>query len=120
MNSVESFIDQIKRHLDESCETIDARTSVMIARARVTAIQEGTKRRTLWFWPALGLATAAPVLLAVVIAFHWALPKPAPDQVEVLEIVSSGKDLELFRDIELYQNLEFYSWLAENIDTPEG
>jgi hypothetical protein len=114
MNREQDLVDQIKRHLDESVEDIDAQTAAKIAAARAKALREGTKRRILWRWPAIGLATAAAGLLAFMITSRTVPPQLTAEHRELLEIIASEKNLELI------QNLEFYSWLAENRDPLGG
>jgi hypothetical protein len=108
MSREKDLIDHIKRHLDESVADLDAPTAARIAVARATALREGTKRRLVWRWPAVGLATAAAGLLAFMITSRSVPPQLTAEHREVLEIIASEKNIELF------ENLEFYAWLAEN------
>ncbi|MGO9177425.1 MAG: hypothetical protein ACLQED_14995 [Desulfobaccales bacterium] len=114
MNREPDMIDHIKRHLDESVEDLDALTTAKIAAARATALREGTQKRLPWRWPAIGLATAAVVFLALMSTFRSAPPTLTAEQREVLAIIASEKNLEFFKD------LKFYAWLEKNRDVMKG
>lgn len=114
MNREQDLIDHIKLHLDESVEDLDAHTTARIAAARATALREGTQKRLPWRWPAIGLATAAVVFLALMSTFRSAPPPLTAEQREVLAIISSEKNLEFFKD------LGFYAWLEKNRDVMKG
>ncbi len=73
MNRESDLIDHIKRHLDESVEDLDALATAKIAAARATALQEGTRKRLPWRWPAIGLAAAAVAFLALIEHFPFGL-----------------------------------------------
>ncbi|MGA7577793.1 MAG: hypothetical protein ACLQUW_09865 [Desulfobaccales bacterium] len=114
MNREPDLIDQIKHHLDESAENLDPVTTAKIAAARAHALQEGAPKRFLWRWPALGLATAAAVLLVLMSTFRSGPPPLTPEQREVLAMLSSEKNLSFFKD------LKFYTWLEKNRDVMKG
>lgn len=114
MNREPDLIDHIKRHLDESVEDLDALTTAKIATARATALQEGAPKRLPWRWPAIGLVSAAAVVLALMSTFRSAPPPLTAEQREVLAILSSDKNPEFFK------NLEFYAWLEKNRDVMKG
>ncbi len=114
MNREKDLIDHIKRHLDESVEDIDAPTAARIAVARATALREGTKRRLVWYWPAVGVATAAAVLLAFMITFRSVPPQLTAEHQEELKVIASEQNMEF------YENLDFYAWLAENREALKG
>src|SRR5208337_1573651 len=114
MNRESDLIDHIKRHLDESVEDLDALATAKIAAARATALQEGTRKRLPWHWPAIGLATAAVAFLAFMSTFRSASPPLTAEQREVLAIISSDKNPKFFK------NLEFYAWLEKNHEVMKG
>jgi len=114
MSQEKELIGHIRRLLDESAEDIEAATAARLAQARSRALGEVTKRRILWRWPALGLATAAAAILAFMMTFRAAPPQLTAEHREVLEIFASGQNLELYR------NLEFYAWLSKNRDVLKG
>jgi len=114
MSQEKELIGHIRRLLDESAEDIEAATAARLALARSRALQEETKRRIPWRWPALGLATAAAGILAFMMIFRAAPPPLTAEHREVLEIITSGQNLELYR------NLEFYAWLAKNREVLKG
>ncbi len=114
MNREKDLIDHIKRHLEESVEDLDALTAVKIAAARATALREGTPKRISWRWPAIGFATAVAVSLALMSTFRSAPPPLTAEHREALAIISSEKDMELFKD------LKFYAWLEKNRDVLKG
>ena len=114
MNRDQDLIHQIKRHLDESVEDLDALTATKIAAARTQALQAGTPKRLPWRWPAIGLATAVAVFLALMSTFRSAPPPLTAEHREALAIIASEKNLELLK------NLEFYTWLEKNRDVLKG
>lgn len=97
--------------LDESAASLDAATASRLNRARQRALEQRTRTTRPWWLPA-GAATAASLLLAVVVANHLSVPVTAPSPPEV--VAGSGDDAELIAaddDLDLAQDLEFYAWL---------
>ncbi len=114
MNRKSDLCDDIKRHLDASLEDLDGLTTAKIAAARARALEAGKRKRLPWRWPALGLATAAVVFLALMSTFRSVPPPATAEQREVLAMISSEKNLEFFMD------LKFYAWLEKNRDVMKG
>ena len=97
------FVAAVRRELDAQADGLDELTLARLhaARRRALAVRPaGARRRS----AAFGLATAAAVLLAVLL---WQSPSAPPVPSEDWDIVVTGDDMELM------ENYEFYEWLDE-------
>jgi len=101
-----AFIAKAKSVLEESAQDLNGEVERRLRQTRYRAL-EVRPRPFRWLVPASGFAAVSVVALAI--SLWWAQPsRHAPVQnVEDLEILASGENLELFDD------LEFYHWLAE-------
>ncbi len=97
----ERFVNAVRQHLDAQADGLDARTVARLQAARRHALDAHRAGVQRW-WPAFGVASAAAVLLALLL---WQSTPAPPLSLEDWEIVVSGDDLDL---IEEY---EFYEWL---------
>ena len=100
----QEFLRQVRQHLDQHAETLDAPTAARLRAARERALDASPRPGLRWL-PVTGLATAAAAVLAVLIWQHGItdLPLSAQDW----DMLASGEELELFED------WEFYAWLEE-------
>lgn len=96
-----AFVEQIRRQLDSQAEQLDELTIARLRAARLRALASAPPQRRLWL-PAIGGATLAAALLAVVL---WQAPPELPGPFEALDIVASSEELEMIED------LDFYDWL---------
>ena len=96
-----AFVGQIKQQLDQHADSLDELTSARLKAARLRALEAAPRAKKLWV-PAFGTATAAAVMLAVLL---WQNPPDMPGTFEELDIIASGEDLELIEE------LDFYDWL---------
>src|SRR5262249_12072920 len=104
----EPWVDDARRLLDASAQSLDAATLSRLNRARQAALAQRRPRVRGWL-PALGLAgSAAAVLLAVAL---WAPQHRG--EAPGLHAPVAAMDSENAADdsLEFYQNLEFYAWL---------
>ena len=95
------FVEQVKQQLDQQADQLDELTAAKLKAARLRALEAASRPRKLWV-PAFGTATAAAVMLAVLL---WQSPSELPGPFEELDIIASGEDLELIED------MDFYDWL---------
>lgn len=99
------LLKQVKQHLNESVEQLDAATLSQLNQARQQALQ---LRRVTWSWPkpvmALG-ATAA--MLTLTVSLLWTPTMQNSLAMEDLPMLTASEDMEL------YQELEFYQWLTD-------
>lgn len=110
----EGFERRAREAFDESVAALDAQTRARLNHARQAALGE---RRIPQRWSWRGWAPAGAFAMAILAAvLLWRAPDDAaPPQVveggaaevDVVEIVASGEDLELASE-----DLEFYEWLA--------
>jgi anti-sigma-K factor RskA len=108
----ERWLKQVREHLDSEARDLDATTASRLNRARQRALDAQPAASQRWRWPAVGLATAAALMLAVVIQSRNAeAPLPAPvastQAVDDLDLLAGTEDLEMI------ENLEFYAWLEQ-------
>lgn len=136
MNDKNDLIKDITDHLDKSIEAFEPEILSRIRTARYNALEKKHPGFMQWAFPAGGIAVAAIALFVAVNLFTGSensssppivvdrpidTPEPdkentlpvknieiEPDQIELVEILSSDEQLDLF------ENLEFYAWLAEN------
>lgn len=101
----DELLTQIRQHLDESSDHLDAATLSRLNQARQQAQQVGQATRR-WPKPVMALgATAASVTLMV--SLLWTPVAHNSLVMEDLPMLTASEDLEL------YQELEFYEWLAD-------
>ena len=113
----QQFVEQAKRHFDESVDNLDAATRSKLNRGRQQALAELDRGGIRWLeWaPATGVAAAA-VLAVVLWTGNDSANDMEPGTVADIEILLTEDSLEMLED------LEFYSWieLDEDSDTPGG
>jgi len=104
----QSWLADVRAHLDDSTQSLDAATLSRLNQARHAALAARTRSRRAWWLPAAGLAASCVLVLAVVAWYPVAhLAAPA------MPAHSTAADAEIAADdgIEFYQDLEFYAWL---------
>jgi len=100
----QSWIADVRSHLDESTQAFDAATLSRLNQARQSALATRSRGLRSWWLPAAGVAASCALVLAVVAWYPSAhLAGPA----------ATVPDAEIAADdgIEFYQDLEFYAWL---------
>jgi hypothetical protein len=106
-----SFLKKVKHSLDQGEDDIPAETLSRLHRIRQEALQSQKKesnRGIKWIpTPYPTLATAAMVLLAVLLFFPGDREPTPFNPIDDLEILASKNK------IEFYEDLDFYAWLAE-------
>ena len=98
------FVTRAREQLDRYAEDTDELTRARLAAIRKRALEQAARPAYRWL-PATGLATAAALLLAVLL---W--QQHAGDLQGVQEdwdILAAGEELELIEE------LEFYDWLEQ-------
>ena len=110
-DSENSFLKKVKHSLDQGEENIPAETLSRLNRIRQEALKIKKKEKT-WAvkWiptPHPAWATAAVVLLAVLLSFPGDREQAPFNPLDDLEILASNNK------IEFYEELDFYAWLAE-------
>jgi hypothetical protein len=113
-----AFVEQAKKHFDESVASLDGATRSKLNMGRQAALAElGSGARPWVVWaPAAGFAAAA------VLAFTlWAGNSTTNQQA----IPGADTDIEILLtedSLEMLEDLEFYSWidLDEEGNTPDG
>jgi hypothetical protein len=118
------LIERIRRRLNESLSELDNVTLSQLEQARQRALLASTQRRrprwTMhwltarpardWLVPAGAFASVVATIFALVIMV--AEPKNGLNrEVEDLDLLTAGEELEL------YENLEFYQWLEQREQT---
>ncbi len=97
----QAMLDRISMQLDDSVETLDARTLSRLNVARHRALEtRASSRRHSWMLPTVFAS------LFVVLSASWLLNTQQVSPTDDQFIASS-------EDIELIDDLEFVSWLAE-------
>ena len=110
-NDENSFLKKVKHSLDQSEENIPAETQSRLQRIRQESLNIKEKEK-IWkikwlLTPYPALATAAVVLLAVLLSFPGNREQIPFNPIDDLEILASSNK------IEFYDELDFYAWLAE-------
>ena len=111
------FVEQVRYALDAGVDAVDYTVQVRLAAMRAEAVEAAEKPAGIGrfvFFPAIGLAAAAVVLVALLFVFDRPAPAPiissAPPlsfiPVEDVDFLASEKELEFIED------LDFYAWLA--------
>lgn len=111
------WLETVREQLDTDAAGYDAATLSRLNRARQAALDAGLRpqRRPWWHWSLVAVATSAAVVLAVALTLRTpetGRPQVAPvaleqSEVDDLELLAAGEDLELI------ENLEFYAWLEQ-------
>lgn len=102
------WVDDARRLLDASAQSLDAATLSRLNRARQAALARRRPRVGAWL-PALGLAgSAAAVLLAVAL---WTPQRRTEAPAQHAPVAAMDSETAADDSIEFYQNLEFYAWL---------
>ncbi len=107
------FLETIRSALDESAKVLDARTLSRLGTARNMALaylERHKGGRRLRFRLA-GFAAASAAVLAAVIFFSGPSGIRFNDNLEDVEILASGEQLEFLDE------LDFYAWLADKQDS---
>lgn len=101
------FAERLARRLRDSESDIDELTAARLQAARRRALETADKRhlRQRLGWSAGGFATAAVVIMAVMLWNTAQTPEP----------VLFGDDWDILAegDLQLIEDLEFYDWLPE-------
>ena len=102
----QKFVSKVCEALDDSVNRIDAETNQRIIAARQQALAKAPRNRAL---PKLltAVATAASILLAVIIVNTQFNQPIENENVEAIELLAEQENFEL------YEELDFYAWLAE-------
>lgn len=101
---------RVRAQLDQGVEQLNVYTVQRLAQARAAALN-GTRRQRRprsWMLPAVGVAAAAVLVVAVTLQVMPRTDAPVADIATLdLELLTSQDDLEL------YQDMEFYVWLDD-------
>ena len=110
------WLQAVREKLDAETAGYDSATLSRLNRARQAALDAGLRprRRPWWHWSLVAAASSAAVVLALALTLRTpeiaapvapvALEQP---EVDDLELLVAGEDLELI------ENLEFYAWLEQ-------
>lgn len=107
----DSWMSQVREHLDDGVRRLDGHTASRLNRLRQAALDQalGNRGWRQWLRPIYALASCAAVALAL--SLMWRMPEapmaasvPATDDFELL----AGAE-----DLEMIENLEFYAWLEQ-------
>ena len=123
-NKDAQLIEGIRRRLDEGVDNYDDPTRARLAQARQLAMAAAARPRGPWWrgtWPShrptgdwLLPAGAFASVVATAVALALMVAEPDNDlarEVDDLELLGAGEELELF------ENLEFYQWLPDREQT---
>ena len=115
-----ALLERIRRHLDEQADGLDGATLSRLAQARSRALEAASRAPRPWWhalWPGrtrgrdwLLPAGALASIVATAVALSLMVAEPGNGrarEVEDLELLTAGEE------IELYENLEFYQWLQD-------
>jgi hypothetical protein len=115
-NSHDPWLENIKKSLDDSVDTLDLSTQMALQRARQKALSQPTKR----LWPNTPiLALAASLLLAIILLITMPFSVQEDPTSSMLSVLDDLPLLSAEDDFELYQSLEFLQWL-ESQGTDRG
>jgi len=114
MKKDEDISQDIKSYLDQTIDELDNKTATKIRAIRRETLELGESRWSSWGFPLTGIASAVLAVIIALTVFKTPVTKINPAQFEVLELLSSEHDLDL------YENLEFFTWLAENSEENLG
>ncbi len=103
------FLADVKQHLDQSCDALDARTLSRLNSIRHTALEHKQKRLSP-LWLSFGGMVTATFLVFSLNLTSLQFPGSATDTapIEDIEILTTTESLDF------YEEYEFYQWLAEN------
>lgn len=111
------WLEAVREQLDTDAAGYDAATLSRLNRARQAALDAGLRaqKRPWWHWSLVAVASSAAAVLAVALTLRTPetdAPPVAPvameqSEVDDLELLAAGEDLELI------ENLEFYAWLEQ-------
>jgi hypothetical protein len=123
---LEDFERRTRVLLEESVSRIDGRIRSRLNRARHAALAAAEEKRHTHWWRSFGLAPAAGVVAAVLLAVVLWAPRPA----QMLPVAESGsnavEDLDLVADGETFDLIQqgdggFYEWAVAQADAePEA
>lgn len=115
-----SWVERIRRRLDEDVAQLDSATLSRLRRAREQALSAAATGGKTWWRPGflsgrsagdwLVPAGAFASIVATAIALSLMVTDPENDlarELEDLDLLTAGEELEL------YENLEFYQWLED-------
>jgi len=109
----ETFLQQSKKLLDESVDSLDAATLSRLNQARQRALDiRLDTRRTNHFLTARNGAVFASLAVATVVVLLWT----STPQQQTSVVAQQYEDLEMLTadaDLDLLEDLEFVSWLVE-------
>ena len=118
------LIERIRRRLDEEVDRLDSTTLSRLEQARRLALAAAVQPRRPW-WRTTWLASrpvgnwlvpagAFASVVATAVALTLMVVEPGNGlarEVDDLELLTAGEELEL------YENLEFYQWLQDREQT---
>jgi hypothetical protein len=108
MDHEQSFIEEVRKTLNDATETLDARTRTKLTQVRNRALETGRKpwKRRL-AWPAGAVLATAFFLYLVVQQFERSpFIASEADVLNDMGIISNREGLDFYRD------LDFYYWLS--------
>jgi hypothetical protein len=116
------FVQKIKANLDEQVQNLDAETSLLLASARRTALNQAPKKSWFTFWfkkeywlPAGSLALCSLLAVFVLVSpKHQSAVDTDPEQVAIFEMLNNADDLEVVADP------DFYLWADETLAEETG
>lgn len=98
----QSFVDQVKRHLDAEVGDLDELTVARLRAARLRALESAPRRQPFWL-PALGTATVAALVMTVML---WPAAPELQSPLDDWDIVAAQEPLDLIDEYEFYEWLE--------------
>lgn len=109
---------RIREHLDESTCALDADTRSRLRAARQAALRSIDQARPRpWARPLL-LASAATLVLGVVLWTQWLPQSPLPPATGAL--ADDFPMLASEEQLDLYEELDFYAWLDAQSSSPSA
>jgi hypothetical protein len=100
------FIQEAKRHLDESAHRVDAALAGRLQRARREALE--SSRRPQWLRWKRGLAASLAFAVLIFVVNRPDVDHQFQPMLEELDVMTSTENADLSED------LEFYDWLADS------
>lgn len=108
MKKEDKLFKNIQEHLDKSVDDLDPNIAGKIRQARYKALEQQKSGWLTWGIPLSGIAATAVVVIIAVSIFRPDVPRLETRQVEMVEMLMTDQNLEIF------ENMEFYIWLAAN------